>query len=881
VRVESRLGTILERDEKPGRSDHDLLLLAEIDPTRARTAAAEAVEHAVTDRDRVREAHARRALGVALRILGRPHDGLEELDLALQLLDGDRRLTGLVLASRSACHMAVGDVPTALADLDRAVDMLDGVDLAFAQYQRSSIVVRLTDDPLAERELDLAIIELTRGRSRMYEAHARNNRGLLRTYGGEFGAARSDLERARRLYLDLGIVTTAAVVLHNLAFLDTRCGDIISALEQFSQARQEFDRVGLDPGVLDLDCCDALLAAGLGREALQRAKDASVALRSGGNLFELPEAQLVAAVASQRCGDLDGASRWASEAVVQFSELGRTSWAHLAELVRLSCAELGPSTTSAALDLADRLDDDGMVLGAMQARLLASQMLLQRGLLDESHSNLGRLRSRRLPPDLRLGVCELEARIADSAGLDRACQRWIGRGVQVLDRFQRSFASAEIRWSVTTHAKGILELSRDRAFRSGGAARLFRNIEIARANALRRAPLERPDDPDLARLLGELRIIANSLREPLDHSTARNMVARQWDVQRSIADRERSLRATAVAEEEAGIVTIGQLRGELDDCRVVLLDVIRGTMIAVCIDRRHATVQDLGPISTIAALFGAAGLALSRLARGDTGERSVRGAVERLGAIGRELDEVFAVCWPGDASVVVVPPADLHAAAWAVLPSLSQLRFTVAASATIWSRASRRNASDRSGVVLVGGSSLAHAAAEVRSIAKVYTSATSLTRARATASRVTQAIDGVWLAHFATHHHYQRENPLFGSMDLADGPLFLHDLLRVRALPTVVVLSACEAAQGSAAATGDVLGASTVLMERGTSTVIANAGLVSDSQRGGASMLQLHRHLALGDGPAAALLAVRCDAAGISPREGALVAGFTCFGAGW
>ena len=456
---------------------------------------------------------------------------------------------------------------------------------------------------------------------------------------------------------------------------------------------------------------------------------------------------------------------------MQFNGLGRTSWAHLAELVRLNCAAPDASTTHAALDLADRLDADGMVLGAMQARSLASQMLLERGLLDESRSNLGRLRSRRLPPDLRLGLCELEARIADSAGFDRACQRWINRGVLELDRYQRSFASAEIRWSVTTHAKGLLEISRDRALRRGGAARLFRTIEIARANALRRAPLAWPDDQDLARLLGELRNVSNSLREPHDQTTARNMVARQLAVQRSIADRERSLRATQVADEDADVITIGQLRGDLDDSRVVLIDVIRGQMIAVCIDRRSATVRHLGPSSAIAALFGAAGLALSRLARGDTGERSVRAAVERLGAIGSELDEVFAVCWPGDASVVVVPPAELHAAAWAVLPSLSRLRFTVAASATIWARASRRDVSDRTNVVLVEGIRLAHASAEVRSIAKIYATATTLTPARATARRVTRAIDGAWLAHFATHHHYQRENPLFGSLDLADGPL--------------------------------------------------------------------------------------------------------------
>ena len=83
-------------------------------------------------------------------------------------------------------------------------------------------------------------------------------------------------------------------------------------------------------------------------------------------------------------------------------------------------------------------------------------------------------------------------------------------------------------------------------------------------------------------------------------------------------------------------------------------------------------------------------------------------------------------------------------------------------------------------------------------------------------------------------------------MDLADGPLYLHDLLRVERLPHMVVLSACQAAQGDVGAMGDVLGASTVLMERGTATVIANAGLVADNATSSAAMLELHRNLAAG-----------------------------------
>ena len=786
-----------------------------------------------------------------------------------------------MLTSRAACHMATGDVSTALGDLERAVDLLDGVDRAVAVYQRSSILVRLNDDRTAATDLDRAISVLTRGKSRLYEAHARTNRGLMHTYAGQFGTARVDLVRARRLYLGLGIVTAAAKSLHNLAFLDTRCGDIVAALERFDQARREFETIGLDRGVLDLDCCDALLAAGLPSESMRRASEAADALRDSGNMFELPEAQLLTAIASQRCGDLVGARSWASAAAAEFKSLGRTSWADLAELVQLSCTPPDPSATAAALDLADRLEAEGLPLGAMQSLLLASEMLFQRGLLDEARLTLAHLRRHRLPPDLRLGLCDLEARLAEARGSDVSCRQWIRRGSRVLDRYQRSFASAEIRWSVTTHARGLLQTNRELAYHRGSSTQLFRSIELARANAIRRAPLERPDDPDLSRMLGELRNLTATLREPLDPQTARAALARQLVVQRSITERERALPSSAKVEFGADVVTLNELRSALGTSRLVQLDVVRDEVVAVCVDRRRTSVRHIGSSSAIAAMFAAAALAISRLARGTTGARSEIAAVQRLDQIGRELDRSFAQCWtPGVDSVVLVPPADLHAAAWAVLPSLSRIRFTVAASATLWAR-SRRHLPSSPTVVLVAGAHLDHAMSEVRAIAGVHAERTIVIPSRATANRVMRMIDGAWLVHLATHHHLRPDNPLFGSFELADGPLYLHDLLRVRRLPHVVVLSACEAAKGTPAPGGDVLGTSTVLMERGTATVIANASLVSDSGNNAAPMLDLHRRLALGEDAAGALRALRIDARERPPRDQALISGFTCFGAGW
>jgi hypothetical protein len=853
-------------------------LLAEINPELALATATAALSEAIGG-DRHDEVHARRAIGVAERMLGRPEQGLHQLDQALDRAGCEERLRGLVLDSRAACKLATGDVQAALADLDEALTLLHGVDRAVAVLQRASILVRLSENASAIRDIDRAISVLSRGGARMYEAHARNNRGLVRTYAGSFGLARADLERARRLYLQLGMTSGAADSLHNLAFLDARCGDIIGALGRFELARTEFRSLGRNLGVLDLDTCDALLAAGLAREALERSTTAIDALQAAGNRFEVPEAELVAALASLQCNDPGEALRWATIAEDDFRSLGRDGWADLAGLVRLRCREPDLESIDAGRELVRRLDASGLVLGALQARLLVTALLLRHGSLDEARTSLSGLSARRLPPDLRLGVYDLAARIADLTGDDRACTDWMNRGSRELDRFQSSFASAEIRWSVTTHARALLEFGRDRALRLDDTARLFRSIELTRANALRRSPLERSDDGAMSSLLDELRSVARALREPGNPVEARQLLSRQLQLQRAVAERERATRPAALHEIDSDVIALGALRRALMGCRLVELDVIQGRLIAVIIDRRRTQRLDLGPSRRIVALFDAAGLALSRLARGNLGETSVRAAISRLEAIGHDLDTVFAECWRGQDEVVIVPPTELHAAAWALLPTLAAIPFTIAASATIWARAARRHLPRQRSVTLIVGSRLQYAAGEARSIAKVYQAATTLTRGRATAKRVVDAIDGTWLAHFATHHQHRRENPLFGTLELADGPLYLHDLLRVRQLPRVVVLSACEAAEGSPGPIGDVLGASTVLMERGTATVIASPSLVPDTGQTGASMLKLHQRLAAGDHPALALLEVRRSAAEVGRREQALAAGYVCFGA--
>ena len=68
---------------------------------------------------------------------------------------------------------------------------------------------------------------------------------------------------------------------------------------------------------------------------------------------------------------------------------------------------------------------------------------------------------------------------------------------------------------------------------------------------------------------------------------------------------------------------------------------------------------------------------------------------------------------------------------------------------------------------------------------------------QATAEAFLDGISGAQLVHVAAHGRHQRENPLFSSIRLADGPVVGYDLDRVPDPPQQVVLSACDLGQAT------------------------------------------------------------------------------------
>ena len=121
---------------------------------------------------------------------------------------------------------------------------------------------------------------------------------------------------------------------------------------------------------------------------------------------------------------------------------------------------------------------------------------------------------------------------------------------------------------------------------------------------------------------------------------------------------------------------------------------------------------------------------------------------------------------------------------------------------------------------------------------------------------------------------------MFSALDLADGPLTVHDLESMRRAPETLVLSACDSGLSAVQPGDELLGLAASLLAMGTRTLVASLLPVPDDATR-SLMVDLHRRLRAGASPANALAAAQGHGLA-SGDDGALaaVASFVCIGRG-
>jgi CHAT domain-containing protein len=123
----------------------------------------------------------------------------------------------------------------------------------------------------------------------------------------------------------------------------------------------------------------------------------------------------------------------------------------------------------------------------------------------------------------------------------------------------------------------------------------------------------------------------------------------------------------------------------------------------------------------------------------------------------------------------------------------------------------------------------------------------------ATAEDALGALDGVDVGHLACHGTFRIDSPLFSSLELAGGALYLHELERLRRPPGVMVLSSCDLGDSAVVSGGETLGPVTAMIAAGVRTVIASPVLVPDDELVGEVLTAFHRGITEGISPARSL----------------------------
>jgi hypothetical protein len=790
-----------------------------------------------------------------------------------------RRLLAVSLAD-------AGSIKAARREIDAAMAELSTRDRAQSEVFRVAIHRSgPSADPRMNREVlaaaARALRSLERNGDEIWSARLRYNRGVLLMERGELEAAETDIRVALALYLGLGAEAAAIDASVVLAQLTLLRGDVVKCLAAIDEVRRT-----LPPGhlcfAIDGYHAVALTHARLLPEAARAvAEYLEVCARAGRGDF-VSVVLLDAAAIAILSGDSASALHIARQAVRSFASRGKPVGAAQARAICLRARLLGQSLTRSSvrsgLEAAAVLEAAGWRVDGLRTRLLVARVALEIGADATARRELRlalALRSRGTVAD-RIELCQGRALLRLTERDVVGAERFLKDGLRLLEEYRAALGAAELRATASGIGTELSETGLRLAIDSDNPEKILGWAERLRGNALR-LPLVRPPlDRQLRARQTDLRRVAAQIREAEGTGKpVRGLAARQSELETAIRARTRHVRGDGSAS--TAVPRPREAARALGDRVLVEYVELDGVLRAVTLAHGRLALHELGEVDATTELEWLR-FALGRLARGGNSPAQRAAALGNAQAAAAALDRMLVeplLPTLGEAPLVVVPTGALHALPWGALPSLRGRPVVVAPSLSLWVDLAGRPRSRRRKKALIAGPGLRHAATEVRDLAALFPGATVLRGKAATATEALKALDGAALAHVACHGRFRSDSPLFSALDLADGPLTVLDLQRLRRAPEVLVLSSCDLALSDRHPGDELLGLAAALLAMGTRTIIASVVPVPDaaSRR---LMLAFHRELAGGAPPASALAHAQ---AALQGRSAAL-AGFVCLGSG-
>lgn len=805
--------------------------------------------------------------------------GVSDEDAALAALDPDGRVVAarlLITAAKSESDLH--GLRPGLATLERAERLVrrlpDRTVATIARVQRGFLYTRYGDNEKALAEFTAVDPTLTTMPVQQ-QCNLLLSRGIVRINLLQLGPARADFTRCIDLARGADLRVHIGMAMHNLGYVDFLAGDLVSALDEMTEAIRRYE--GLPVAISALDRARVLGEAGLTREADLAFDEAAVMFARERCSLDLAEVELERARTALVAGDVAGARRLSGRARDRYRRVGGVPGRRNAELVLLqgdlAAGRPGRRLLGPALRLREEFDEAGLRLQARTAALIAAEAALRAGEIELAGQILAAAGSvgRSDPITARVQARHVRAQWELARGRPGVAARIARTGLTELDAHRSRFGSIDLQTAAAVHGRRLAELDVAIALRSGRADTVLAAAERARASSSRTQLVRPPADRDVVALLAQLRQVNELLRASSSDAAASGPLhARRRALERDIAERGWTREGT------------GEIRGVADQSQVI--DALGDRVLACYVqagDDLHAVVVVDGRMRL--ASLGAAERVTEqvRRLRADLDVLAqefvpvpIRAAVAASARRSAELlDELLVRPLDiADRRLVVVTTGTFGQLPWASLPSLSAVPLVVAPSATAWLASSGSRRRRVRAVTAVAGPDVAHGPREVAGVAALWPESSALAGADAHGRAFRQALAGSAVLHVAAHGLHNTDNALFSSLRLADGMVFAHELDAAGRVPDHVILSACELGLADVRPGDEALGLTSVLLRLGTRSVVSSVARVND-EVAAETMIDYHRLLAAGADSAEALATAVAKADGFAP--------FVCFGSSW
>jgi tetratricopeptide (TPR) repeat protein len=749
----------------------------------------------------------------------------------------------------------------------------------------------ISSDTVAILHGQLGSIEMSRGRLEsasgwlsksieglahdpMRAANMRMNRALVDMDRGEFESAKADLDWAERAFLDAGDLLVASQAVHNSGYVSMLEGDVVRALQTMERVRAPLDAESeLWAATNELDRAQALRDAGLFTEAEASLTNVAHVFAKLHAIREQAEAEYQLARSLLSHAPQRAASA-AAAAARRFRRVGSDAWALRAEAIRLRAR-----LVAGADDRGGRESDASARLPGRHLVATTAEGLHAQGFRADAAAltladRLARLRrtgrdpdgdavrsTKGLPLEVTLMALELRAQHARLAGREAQARRQAARGVELLERSQRTMGSLDLQGASGMLGNGLLTAGLSSALRSGRPDVIFDWSERARHMSQQVVPLRPPPNPELAADLAELRMIRAAhpdgdwLADPRGALLRDRARERQWSTTGAASVHER--------------VGLDDARRALDDEDTFISFVFDGRVLVALVATPHrAEAIGLDWPSVRAALSGLrSDLDMSASVRSGPLAAVVRGSLDdRLAALSELLITPLVALTATARRIAVTVPGVLAGVPWNMLPALRGRAVTVTPSVSRWVRERDREPWRVESVGFAVGPHVARGDEEVARSAAAWASEQVLRGTLATVDAVTELAARVDIIHVAAHGRHSSDNPQFSALELADGALFGYDIDRMPQVPQTVVLSACELGRSSVRWGEEAVGMTRVWLHAGTRCVIASPVVVTDDVA--CELLgAMHERLAAGDVPAEALAHAATETGIVAPFQ--------------